>query len=67
MMRETLSFAKKYNLPIKMVIEGGDESSAYIGDGKLINSVNSQDPKQEAKSKLLNSLKKGFRGEENLI
>ncbi len=32
-------FAKEYNLPIKRVIEGGDESSAYIGDGKLINSA----------------------------
>ncbi len=32
-------FAKEYSLPIKRVIEGGDESSAYIGDGKLINSA----------------------------
>ncbi len=52
-------FAKKYNLPIKRVIEGGDGSSAYIGDGKLINSAEfSGLPNQEAKSKLLNSLKK---------
>lgn len=32
-------FAKKYNLPIKEVVEGGDvEKEAYLGSGKLINS-----------------------------
>lgn len=34
-------FAKKYNLPIKFVIEGGEsEDSAYTGEGKIINSEN---------------------------
>ncbi len=32
-------FAKKFNLPIRQVIQGGDiKKKAYIGDGKLINS-----------------------------
>ena len=32
-------FAKKFNIPIKQVIEGGDiEKEAFVGDGKLINS-----------------------------
>ena len=32
-------FAKKYDLPVVQVIEGGDiKKEAYIGDGKLINS-----------------------------
>jgi leucyl-tRNA synthetase len=33
------AFAKKYNIPIKEVISGGDISKeAYIGEGKLVNS-----------------------------
>ncbi|HIC78437.1 MAG TPA: leucine--tRNA ligase, partial [Sulfurovum sp.] len=32
-------FASKYNLPLKYVIEGGEEDSAYIGEGVLINSA----------------------------
>ncbi len=31
-------FATKYNLPIKRVIEGGDENIAYTNEGNLINS-----------------------------
>jgi len=31
-------FALKYNLPIKRVIDGGDENSAYTNGGNLINS-----------------------------
>ncbi|SHO81408.1 Leucyl-tRNA synthetase [hydrothermal vent metagenome] len=31
-------FATKYNLPIKRVIEGGDDTTAYTNEGKLINS-----------------------------
>jgi leucyl-tRNA synthetase len=31
-------FASKYNLPIKRVIEGGDENIAYTNEGNLINS-----------------------------
>ncbi len=31
-------FATKYNLPMKYVISGGEEGSAYTGDGELINS-----------------------------
>lgn len=31
-------FAKKYNLPIKKVVYGGDDKSAYIGNGILIES-----------------------------
>ena len=32
-------FATKYDLPLKYVIEGGEEGSAYTGEGKLINSA----------------------------
>ena len=47
-------FAKEYNLPIKIVIEGGDRDSAYIGDGKLINSKEfSGVPNQEAKGRII--------------
>ncbi len=31
-------FAKQYNLPLKVVVDGGEEGSAYTGEGKLINS-----------------------------
>ncbi len=31
-------FATQYNLPLKYVIEGGEEGEAYTGEGKLINS-----------------------------
>ena len=31
-------FAQQYNLPLKVVIDGGEEGSAYTGEGKLINS-----------------------------
>ncbi len=31
-------FAKKYNLAIKKVIEGGDENSVFVGNGSLVNS-----------------------------
>ena len=31
-------FAKKYNLPIKKVIECADDQLPYVGDGKVINS-----------------------------
>lgn len=47
------TFAHKFNLPIKQVIEGGDlEKAAYTGDGKHINSgfldgLNIDDAKQK--------------------
>ena len=31
-------FASQYNLPLKVVISGGEENKAYTGEGKLINS-----------------------------
>jgi len=31
-------FASQYSLPLKYVIEGGEEGAAYTGEGKLINS-----------------------------
>ncbi len=50
-------FAKEYNLPLKIVIEGGDKNSAYTGDGKLIDSAEfSGLPNQEAKGKIINPL-----------
>ncbi len=39
MIKRDYEFAKKYQLPIKEVISGGDISvEAYEGDGQLINS-----------------------------
>ncbi len=32
------AFANKYNLPVLVVVSGGDGNSAYVGDGKMINS-----------------------------
>jgi leucyl-tRNA synthetase len=34
------AFAKKYNLPVKIVISGGQEpyADAYVGEGKMVNS-----------------------------
>ena len=31
-------FAKKYNLPLKFVVKGGNKNEAYTGNGELINS-----------------------------
>ncbi len=52
-------FAKKFNLPIRQVIEGGDyEKQAFVGDGKLINSdeFDGLNP-QEARKKIVEKLK----------
>ena len=52
-------FAKKYNLEIVPVIEGGDiTKSAYTGDGKMINSplLNGIDNKEESINKMISIL-----------
>ncbi len=36
--KRDFDFAKKYDLPIKYVVSGGDENGPYLGNGKLINS-----------------------------
>jgi len=47
-------FATQYNLPLKYVIEGGEENKAYTGDGKLINSAEFTGlPNREAKEKII--------------
>ena len=54
-------FAKKYNLDIIPVIEGGDISKkAYIGEGKMINSgfLNNITNKKAAMSKMIDYLEK---------
>ncbi len=60
-------FAKKYNLPIREVISGGDISKeAYTGEGIVVNSANEEFsinglPASEAKEKITEWLeKKGF-------
>jgi len=53
-------FAKKFNIEIIPVIEGGDISvSAYTGDGKMINSdiLNGIQTKEEAINKIIEYLK----------
>ena len=52
-------FAKKFNIPIVQVIEGGDISKeAYTGDGKMINSefLNDIETKKEAIDKMIDVL-----------
>ena len=52
-------FAKKFNIPIIQVIEGGDlTTKAYTGDGKMINSgfLNDCQDKETAISKMLSYL-----------
>ena len=52
-------FAKKFNIPIVQVIEGGDISKeAYTGDGKMINSgfLNGIETKKEAIDKMIDVL-----------
>jgi len=53
-------FAKKYNLPIKEVIKGGNiEEKAYVGEGVLINSRQFSDlNSKEAKEKITEFLEK---------
>ncbi len=47
-------FAMQYNLPLKYVIEGGEEGKAYTGDGVLINSGEFNGMKNsEAKSAII--------------
>lgn len=58
-------FAKKYNLPIKQVIEGEKEKALpYTGEGRLINSgkFNGMDS-QEAREKITQALEKEEKGE----
>ena len=52
-------FAKKFNIPIVQVIEGGDISKeAYTGDGKMINSgfLNGIETKKKAIDKMIDVL-----------
>lgn len=54
-------FAKKYNIPIVQVIEGGNiNEAAYTGDGKMINSgiLNGIETKEEAIRKIIDYLEK---------
>lgn len=52
-------FATKYNLPLKYVIEGGEEGTAYTGEGKLINSGELDGlPNIEAKSAVIQLFEK---------
>jgi len=52
-------FAKKYHLPIKEVISGGDiNKESYIGPGRLVNSGRFNDlGSREAKEHIINALK----------
>jgi leucyl-tRNA synthetase len=61
-------FAKKFNLPIKEVVKGGDISKeAYTGDGEHINSdfLNGLN-KEEAIKKMIEWLKENKRGEKKV-
>ncbi len=54
-------FAKKFNVPIIQVIEGGNiEEEAYTGDGKMINSdfLNVYDNKKDSIARMLEELEK---------
>lgn len=60
-------FAKKYNIPIIEVIEGGDISKeAYTGDGKMINSdfLNGYTNKKDSINRMLEYLKENNLGRE---
>jgi leucyl-tRNA synthetase len=47
-------FAKKYNLPMVEVIEGGEKGKCYVGEGKLINSDKFNGlSSEEAKDKII--------------
>ena len=60
-------FAKKYNIPIIEVIEGGDISKeAYTGDGKMVNSdfLNGYTNKKDSIKRMLEYLKEHNLGRE---
>ncbi len=62
-------FAKKFNIDIIPVIEGGDiEKEAYTGDGKVINSdiINGIDNKKDAIAKMLTFLGEKGIGEKGI-
>lgn len=61
-------FAKKYNLPIKEVISGGNiQEEAFVGDGKIINSdfLNGMNV-LDAKERIIKWLKDNNRGREKV-
>ena len=56
-------FAKKYNIPVKKVIESKDEDKAFTGQGKIINSGEFNDQNsQEAKATITEKLESLGRG-----
>ena len=62
-------FAKKFNIPIIQVIDGGDISKeAYTGDGKMINSgfLNGITTKKEAIEKMINVLEEKGIGKKSI-
>ena len=62
-------FAKKFNIPIVQVIEGGDLSKgAYTGDGKMINSgfLNGFTNKKDSIARMLEYLKEKGLGREKV-
>ena len=62
-------FAKKFNIPIIQVIDGGDISKeAYTGDGKMINSgfLNGITTKKEAIEKMINVLEEKEIGKKSI-
>lgn len=61
-------FAKKYKIPIKEVIKGGNvKEKAYTGKGKLINSLNfNREDNEKAKKLILEELKKRKLGRETI-
>ena len=62
-------FAKKFNIPIVQVIEGGDLSQgAYTGDGKMINSgfLNGFTNKKDSIARMLEYLKEKGLGREKV-
>lgn len=62
-------FAKKFNIPIIQVIEGGDiEKEAYTGDGNMINSgfLNGIDNKKDSIAKMLEYLTEKGIGEKGV-
>lgn len=59
-------FAKRFNIPIREVISGGDGHSVFVGDGVLINSgefngVSSQEAKEKITKQVGGELKTTYR------